>query len=191
MQDLYRKMQLLDNILIRAYIWLGSGKSAPKSILRQKLSWGTEQRNEIDSVRDSLRSAAKMAFPRFDQVMFVYTNAGKEQSAVVVAQTKREQLRVPVKQQQYKPIAFGGDEFLEQRGPGQVTNKRHTLSFKQFTYLIICSGELVRKTHSQVSRPFRKCFLRYCWGTTLQQMCYPRCVDAWWINLDSNFWSTT
>lgn len=76
--DFHRRMHPLDNILKEACKQAGRGKKAAlKNIPLHKLSWSTKHKNEIAPIRNSLRNAVKMAFPKPDHEVCVYTEDSK------------------------------------------------------------------------------------------------------------------
>lgn len=60
----------------------------------------------LTSIQDSLRSAVKLAFPKADHVLCVYTDASEQFWAAIVTQSKEGQLEEMVSEQQSEPIAF-------------------------------------------------------------------------------------
>lgn len=110
--DFHRRMHPLDAILEEAYKQAGRRKKAAlKNIPLHKLSWGTEHKNAIASIQDSLRRAVKMAFPKPDHVICVYTDASEHLWASVVTQTEEDELSKAIEQQKHEPLAFLGGKF--------------------------------------------------------------------------------
>lgn len=107
--DLHKRMQLLDNVLEKAYgMARKRKKSLPKSIPHHKLSLGMEHKQALASIQDSLRNALEMTFFNPKKVVCAYTNASKALLAAIVTLTNGEHLKIPTVQRQHEPLAFLG-----------------------------------------------------------------------------------
>lgn len=63
------------------------------------LSWGTKHVDALASIRNSLRSAKKLAFSKQDQVIRMYKDASEALWASLVIPTKKGNLSKPLEKQ--------------------------------------------------------------------------------------------
>lgn len=138
--DFHRKVQPLNDILEKAYSKAGKRKKAAlKSIILSNLSWGREHKKAISSIQDSLREAVRLAFPKPDHVICIYTEASEVLWASVITQTKEEQLEKPVEEQQHEPLAFLGGKFSgAQKNWSTFEKEAYAVvqTFKRMDYLL-------------------------------------------------------
>lgn len=65
----------------------------------------------LTNIQGILRNAVKLAFPKDEHVLCVYTATSMEFWAVVITHTKKYQLRKKVGEQKHEPMAFLGGRF--------------------------------------------------------------------------------
>lgn len=71
-------------------------KSALRKITLHSLSWGARHTAALKAIKDNLRNAVELAFPKLKHVVCVYTEASEEVRAAVVTRTKEENLGIPI-----------------------------------------------------------------------------------------------
>lgn len=110
--DFHRRVELLNNSLDKAFKQTGKRKKEHiKNVLLSKLSWGFKNNAALISIQDSRRQAAKLAFPKEEHAIWVYTDASEEFWASIVVQTAKYQLTENMEEQKHKPMAFLGGRF--------------------------------------------------------------------------------
>lgn len=99
---------------------------------------GAVQDKALVAMQDSLNQSVKLAFPKKNHAIFVFTEVSDAFWARIVTQTKTEQLQQWVTKQQHEPQAFRGGNFTGAQKNSTIYEKEaYTIvqTFERMDYL--------------------------------------------------------
>lgn len=85
-----------------------AGKRTKKAVRRIRLdsSWGAEHDRSFELIKKQLAASTKLAHPKVDHTMCLFTDASESHWAAILTQTPKTQFRKPIDQQEHAPLCF-------------------------------------------------------------------------------------